>query len=116
MAVQIPFREEMDEIRSKLWAESAARVFETAVDEQLEFVNADGAKRAAAFAVLRRKFDALTREYFGRRSPWGTPEASDRDWTQHGPKKHFDAAYRRFFPPLALVNIAPLVAKAEGHA
>lgn len=107
-AIQIPFREEMDEIRSKLWAESAARVFEVAVDEQLEFVNADGAKRAAAFAVLRRKFDALTREYFSRRSPWNTPECTDRDWTQYGPSTLFKATYRQFFPPLAL-------AKAEGR-
>lgn len=104
MTIQIPFREEMDEIRSKLWAESAARVFEVAVDEQLEFVNAGGATRAAAFAVLRRRFDALAREYFSRRSPWNTPECTDHDWIEYGPKKAFAAAYRQFFPPLALVG------------
>lgn len=104
MAIQIPFREEMDEIRSKLWAESAARVFEVSVDEQLEFVNADGARRASAFAILKRKFDALSREYFARRSPWGTCECTERDWNAHGPKKRFDDVYRLFFPPLRLAE------------
>lgn len=96
--LQMLLREELDAIRAKQWAESCARVFTPTADEARAHVRMLHRTPAQAFAVCRREYESLRAGYFGKRSAWGTSEATERDWTEHGPESEYKALYAEFFP------------------